>query len=131
MNLQSIIDLIPKDIKFSDIKFSSQIQASDMAVEGNEFIIYYEKLIPADPEGFKLAMEKYNIDLADSLIKMKEYEEYQTTSDRSVYNKYHKYFHAYCDRCRWHKGCNRRYTDAIQRSWKKFRGNQWKNKKIE
>ena len=57
---------------------------------------------------------------------MRKIEEFRITSNRNVYNRIHKTFHAGCDRCARHGGCNRRKEGAIQRSWKKFRKNQWK-----
>jgi hypothetical protein len=38
---------------------------------------------------------------------MKPKEEYETTTNRSVWNKRHRELHARCSWCRWHKGDNK------------------------
>ena len=37
---------------------------------------------------------------------MRHIDEYETTDNPSVWKKLHKYFHAACSYCRWHKGEN-------------------------
>lgn len=50
-----------------------------------------------------------------------------TTTNSSIYNKVNKEINAYCSRCRWHRGCNRRHSKrSDNRCWKRYRKHQYK-----
>ena len=59
---------------------------------------------------------------------MRVKEEYDYTSNSSVYNKLHKLIWAHCDRCRWNRGENQ--SDYIRKSWKIYRKKQHKATKV-
>lgn len=59
---------------------------------------------------------------------MKRQEEFETTTNRSVYNKIAKDMYASCPYCGWHRGCNKIFRR--ERSWKEYRKTQYKNKHI-
>ena len=50
-------------------------------------------------------------------------EEYDSTTNRAVYNKHHKELHASCSRCAWNRGCNRHRKRRGRNTlnWKSFR----------
>ena len=55
---------------------------------------------------------------------MKRHEEFNTTTNRSVYNKIAKELYSSCLYCGWHRGCNRIFRK--ERSWKEYRKTQYK-----
>lgn len=72
MSLQDIINLIPVGINPKDVFF--KINHSSYGVE---IFFFYNQTIPANPEGFKLAQEKYKQNLLKYEEDLKKYQEYE------------------------------------------------------
>lgn len=77
INLQSILDMLPEGAKPSDVKISINLDTGDMGVYGHEVTFSYSKTFEADPEGFKIAQEKYEEKYQAYLIEKEKYDKWK------------------------------------------------------
>lgn len=76
INLQAALQLVPKDIKLSDINIEVYVTCSDGVIEAVHHNIYYNKHISADLEAYKVAKEKYDKEYAVYYKQLEEYQNY-------------------------------------------------------
>lgn len=60
MNLQKIIDLIPKDVSISDVKFEIDLDLDDMEIYGHSVTFYYLKSLKPDKKGYEKAKKEFD-----------------------------------------------------------------------
>lgn len=77
INLQMLIDVLPKDVKPSDVKMSMHIDCSSMAVEGTKITFYYHKHLPARPKLYQHDKEAYDKEYAKYEKKLAAYEKWE------------------------------------------------------
>jgi hypothetical protein len=54
ISLQNLVNYCPEDIKLSDVKISTHIYYNKTSL-----VFYYDKIIPADMEGYKKDLEEW------------------------------------------------------------------------
>ncbi len=60
VTLQTILELLPKDVDPNDVKIKLELDAGAFGINGHSMTFYYTKRIPADPEGYKADQIKYD-----------------------------------------------------------------------
>lgn len=77
VTLQSVLDMLPKGVKPSDVKMSLNLDTGDMGIYGYEVTFSYKKTFAGDPEGFKAAQKQYEKNYQAYLVEKKKYDEWQ------------------------------------------------------
>jgi len=75
VNLSWLISLIPEGVRPDEVKIKFGFETNAMGYENHYVKFYYEKEIPADPKGYKLAIKEYELLLAKYEKDLKLYEE--------------------------------------------------------
>lgn len=77
VTLQTILDLLPKGVKPSDVKISIDLDLGGMGVNGQSVSFTYSKTFKADPKGFKAASEQYEKNYQAYLVEKEKYDEWK------------------------------------------------------
>jgi len=76
LTLDYLVSKVPQGINLNQIKIQFGYKASDMAYENHYIHFYYEVLVPAKNEEYKIAMKQYEEDLKkyeDEIVQYKKF----------------------------------------------------------